>query len=755
MSAEAGADLPSPRKRPLLAAVLGFVLATLLAPAFAQAPPGTEALIDEAKNAGMTILVIAPNAEAAGGARANIEAASPTPFVARVGAELRAIVRSWSTLREQARGRLQGYGGDTSWILPTVLLGPAPIMAGAAGAWLVGRWVAPRRRVRLIGSSRAERLLRLLARALTQALLLAILLAVATAVAAFIRPDFVPWHVTATAFLLAAAMIGGVWIGLDAFLSPGDAAVRIASLSDDQARRLRRDLMIAVVLAILLLSACRWFLALGVPREALKAAVILSMFVSALLFSVVAVVHRHAIRRLIVRSESGLSATKWRTRLAQAWPGLAILYFFVSWLLGSVRFLLDQPHAIDLMAAPILIVLGSFALYGLLLIAVDLFAARRSGRSDSSTAPAGEAGRAGLIAAPPTASARAEPILQRLLERAAAVICMALGVYLIATLWDLDDALGGNASEAIVEIIVVLLLAYVAYQAASLWIDRKIADEASLALSGSIPGGHASTRLGTLLPMFRNFLLITILTMSMLIALSRLGIDIGPLVAGAGIVGLAIGFGAQTLVKDVISGAFFLLDDAFRLGEYIDIGSGTGTVEKISVRSMQLRHQDGPLNTVPFGSIDKVSNLSRDWASAKLPLRLAYDTDVERVRKLIKKLGEELLRDPEIGQLFIAPLRSQGISAIEDAAMVVRVKFTTRPAHQSEVRKLVYARIRDVFDREGIQFAQKEVRVRITHDGEHSETDRSLSQRAAAEAAARTVIDDGRAGAAALRSTPA
>ena len=130
--------------------------------------------------------------------------------------------------------------------------------------------------------------------------------------------------------------------------------------------------------------------------------------------------------------------------------------------------------------------------------------------------------------------------------------------------------------------------------------------------------------------------------------ISALGVNITPLLAGAGIIGLAIGFGAQTLVKDIISGMFFLIDDAFRKGEYIDIGDVKGTVEKISVRSMQLRHHNGPLNTVPFGEINFITNFSRDWVVMKLPLRLTYDTDAEKVRKMIKKLGQEML-SPAVG----------------------------------------------------------------------------------------------------------
>ena len=135
----------------------------------------------------------------------------------------------------------------------------------------------------------------------------------------------------------------------------------------------------------------------------------------------------------------------------------------------------------------------------------------------------------------------------------------------------------------------------------------------------------------------RSFVFVTIAIMATLTALSSFGIDIGPLLAGAGVVGIAIGFGAQTLVRDIVSGVFFLVDDAFRRGEYIDVGAVKGTVEKISLRSLRLRHHLGPLHTIPFGEIATLTNYSRDWVIMKLPLRLTYDTDPEKVRKLIKK----------------------------------------------------------------------------------------------------------------------
>ena len=165
---------------------------------------------------------------------------------------------------------------------------------------------------------------------------------------------------------------------------------------------------------------------------------------------------------------------------------------------------------------------------------------------------------------------------------------------------------------------------------------------------------------------------------------------------------------------------FFLIDDAFRRGEYIDVGSVKGTVEEISIRSMQLRHHMGALHTIPFGEIRHLTNFSRDWVMMKLKLRLTYDTDVEKVRKLIKNLGQRLLEHPEVGEMFLQPLKSQGVYSMEDdSAMIVRVKFMTRPGDQFVVRKTAYTAIRELFEQEGIEFAHRIVKVQL--DGKESE----------------------------------
>ena len=197
-------------------------------------------------------------------------------------------------------------------------------------------------------------------------------------------------------------------------------------------------------------------------------------------------------------------------------------------------------------------------------------------------------------------------------------------------------------------------------------------------------------------------------------------------------IGLAVGFGAQKLVQDVISGIFFLVDDAFRTGEYIETAGMRGTVEKISVRSLRLRHHLGPVQTVPYSEMATVKNHSRDYIIMKLSFRLPYDTDIEKVRKIIKKCGQKMLADDELGPAFLAPLKSQGVLQMEDSAMVMRMKFTAKPGEQWVIRREASKRVRDALQAEGIEFAHRQVIVHIPSDITSDQKNKALGAAAIA-----------------------
>jgi small-conductance mechanosensitive channel len=202
-----------------------------------------------------------------------------------------------------------------------------------------------------------------------------------------------------------------------------------------------------------------------------------------------------------------------------------------------------------------------------------------------------------------------------------------------------------------------------------------------------------------------------LVAMTAMMALSQLGVEIGPLIAGAGVMGVAIGFGAQTLVRDVISGIFYLIDDAFRVGEYIQSSSYKGTVESFSLRSVKLRHHRGPLYTVPFGSLGAIQNMSRDWVIDKVTIGVTYDSDIDLAKKLVKQVGRDLLEDPEFKPNIIETLKMQGVETLGDFAIQLRLKMKTKPGEQFAIRRRALALIKKRFDANGIRFAFPVVQV--------------------------------------------
>jgi small-conductance mechanosensitive channel/DNA-directed RNA polymerase subunit RPC12/RpoP len=308
---------------------------------------------------------------------------------------------------------------------------------------------------------------------------------------------------------------------------------------------------------------------------------------------------------------------------------------------------------------------------------------------------------------------------QRVLREGVHIVVTVGGLLLVARLWGIDlftlteKGIGQRLTRALFDVTMAGLLAYLAWQLVKTAIDRRLAKEAGPvgAVEPGEPGGTGASRLRTLLPLVRVTLLVTISLMAVMIGLSSLGVNIAPLLAGAGVVGLAIGFGAQTLVRDIVSGIFFLVDDAFRLGEYVDVGDVKGTVERISIRSMTLRHHRGPLNTVPYGMIRRLINSSRDWAIEKLEFRLTYDTDLMKVKKIFKRIGQELMDHPELGPNLLEPLKSQGVTSTEENALIVKAKFKSKPDTQFTIRREAYTRVLKAFEEAGIKFATREVKV--------------------------------------------
>lgn len=304
-----------------------------------------------------------------------------------------------------------------------------------------------------------------------------------------------------------------------------------------------------------------------------------------------------------------------------------------------------------------------------------------------------------------------------LVTRGARAVVVGLAVAWLALVWQFNPDTVGQRDPWVAALfygglksVLILVAADFLWQVTKNWIDRGLQVPSN---AGELLPADAArrARYRTLLPIFRNVLAVVVAVMAGMIVLAQLGVEIGPLIAGAGIFGVALGFGSQSLVKDVISGVFYMLDDAFRVGEYIQAKTYKGTVEGFSLRSVRLRHHRGPVFTVPFGELGAIENMSRDWVIDKFRISVGFNTDIDKARKLTKKVGVELKEDPELGKLFIEPLKMKGVEEFGDYGIVLSFAMTTVPGMQTCIRRKAYARIREVFLANGIDFAQPTVQV--------------------------------------------
>ncbi|WP_306142081.1 mechanosensitive ion channel family protein [Roseibium sp. MMSF_3412] len=321
--------------------------------------------------------------------------------------------------------------------------------------------------------------------------------------------------------------------------------------------------------------------------------------------------------------------------------------------------------------------------------------------------------------------------LGRFVVVVSAVVC--IGLFWGVQPWNMSAANSGPAQivRVLIDVMVAFLIGDLVWTATKTAIDRRMASMPKL-VPGMAPGPEA--RMATLLPLIKKVVLVTILVMVALIGLSSMGINITPLLAGAGVVGLAVGFGAQALVRDIVSGVFFLIDDAFRVGEYIEMGDIRGTVESMSIRSLQLRHHRGAVHTIPFGELKSLTNYSRDWVMMKLEFRVPFDTDLKLAKKIVKNIDAELQENPDYGGNFLQPLKFQGVRRMEEFNMVVGVKFMTKPGGQWTIRRDAYQRIRDEFEKAGINFAQRNVKVEVIGADELDEETKEKATAAAMDA---------------------
>lgn len=495
-----------------------------------------------------------------------------------------------------------------------------------------------------------------------------------------------PSHPAAPAVLLAVLQAALTVLLADRLIrflcAPARPALRLIPLEDADARALHRTGVVTVTLAATVLGLVDLLLALGVGGNAIVAIGIPLSTVPFLYLLYRVWRGRMAVARAIAHP-LGIEAKDHPT--LGLWAVAASVYLVGLWLVVAAAAVRLEPVTGPRMLASLLVALA--------VPAVALMAQRPLARFYR-----GEETQAGKVAV-----AR----VMRALWSALFVV----GVFATAAIWGfrVEQATGatGIALRLLFNVTVVLLLGYVAWTMVVRAIDRTLEEARH---DGQTSRGQ---RLATLLPLLRKFLQVVLVAILVMIVLSSLGIEIGPLLAGAGVVGIAIGLGAQSTIADILAGVFFLLEDAFHMGDYVEVGQLRGTVEGISMRSLKLRHHRGAVHTLPFGQIKALTNYSRDWALMRLEFRVPPETDMGLVKKLVKEVGKELSADPEMGPSFIEPLKSQGVRRVEDDAVIIGVKFITKPNEQFVIRREAYHRLIRLFQEHGIHLVGRGVVVRV------------------------------------------
>jgi small conductance mechanosensitive channel len=312
----------------------------------------------------------------------------------------------------------------------------------------------------------------------------------------------------------------------------------------------------------------------------------------------------------------------------------------------------------------------------------------------------------------------------RLVGAAAFVLLAALLLFPAFDLVGLRPRAGvqlGTVSEVfatVLRVVLIVLLAYALVRVTRLLVSRF---EHELNVGTSLDALERAKRARTLGSVVNKVATALIAGIAAVTVLDQLGVDIGPVLTGAGIVGLAVGFGAQTLVRDIISGFFLILEDQVRVGDVAAINGTGGLVEAINLRTIVLRDAEGTVHVFPNGAIQTLANRSKDFSYYVIDLDISYREDPERVAAVLRDIGEEMQRDPSFAPWILEPVEINGVDAFKDWSVVMKMRIKTVPIKQWEVGREFRKRLKKRFEREGIEipFPERIVTVRDTDYDRH------------------------------------
>ncbi|MGB5987509.1 MAG: mechanosensitive ion channel domain-containing protein [Desulfobacterales bacterium] len=513
-------------------------------------------------------------------------------------------------------------------------------------------------------------------------------------------------------------------LGAKVLCAPQDRELRLLRMDDASAAHLNRLLNLFVWGYMVVRITTQWFVRVGIPADHFLLVTLTLGSSMLLMLGGFVWVNRTRVAHHIT-GEADIEKeppSRLAPQFASVWHLLALAYLFWIWYAMVSRMIVYGPNfgqafIRSLLVIPLFLLFDRILEWLLPALLGTPSAEVQTTVSQGNESPANETASGQDEDKPrdPVRTLRSKMPLVRGLART--TIALVLLVWLLEA-YNIRLPYIAKVAGGGFDILVTLVLALAAWRGLNSYVTQKLLETTPKPTEeksddDEFGSGVILDRSHTLLPMLRKFIGTVLLVMVVLIVLSSIGINIGPLLAGAGVIGLAVGFGAQKLVSDVLSGFFFLMDDAFRVGEYIQAGSVSGTVEAITLRNVMMRHHRGALQIVPFSDLGTITNHMRGGMVVKSNLDLPYDTDIEKVRKIIKKVGKKMMADPEMAENFIQPVKSQGVKKVGDSVMTFRYKFTAKPGKQFVIKREAFRRIKEALEAKGIFLAYRKVIVEL------------------------------------------
>ncbi len=274
---------------------------------------------------------------------------------------------------------------------------------------------------------------------------------------------------------------------------------------------------------------------------------------------------------------------------------------------------------------------------------------------------------------------------------------------------------------AVITLVIIKLVKVLSERLATLFASQRVDVE-------------AKKRANTLASVIRHLATVAILAVAFITVLGELGVEIGPVLAAAGIVGLAVGFGAQSLVKDVINGFFILLEDQIRVGDVVQAAGQSGLVEKVNLKMTILRDFSGNVHFIPNGSIDTVTNMTKDYSRYVFDIGVAYREDVDEVMRVIREVDEDLRGDPDFGPDILEPMEVFGLDEFADSALIIKARVKTKPIRQWRVAREFNRRLKRKFDEKDIEIPFPHVTLYMGEDKQGQSAPMRVTMRQSASA---------------------